>query len=70
MFALLLTLIFSNASDNDRMPEISLDFHASAKVVCARDSVKVSAPPVKIDIVKVGPTKIASKPNPDLVIVW
>lgn len=70
MFALLLTLIFSNASDNDRLPEVSLDFHASAKVVRVQDSVKVSAPPVKIDFQKIGPTKIALKPNPDLVIIW
>ena len=69
MFALILAVVFSGNSD-DRLPEVSLSF-AVQKVSIVRDSLKM-IPPNKItfdNMNKIGKTRQAEKPNPDLIVV-
>lgn len=69
MFALILAVVFSGNSE-DRLPEISLSFNVQ-KVSIVRDSMKMVAPKKVTfdDMNKIGKTRMAEKPNPDLVVI-
>lgn len=69
MFALILAVVFSGNSE-DRSEGISLSFNVP-KVSIVRDSMKMVAPKKVTfdDMNKIGKTKMAEKPNPDLVVI-
>ena len=69
MFALILAVVFSGNSE-DRLPEISLSFNVQ-KVSIVRDSMKMVSPKKVTfdDMNKIGKTRMAEKPNPDLVVI-
>jgi hypothetical protein len=72
MFASILLLIVSGNVSEDRLPEISLSF-SIVRPVIVRDSMNLQAKPKFValaDMNKIGKTKIADKPNPDLLISW
>lgn len=69
MFALILAFVFSGNSE-DRMPEVSLSFTVP-KISIVRDSMYL-VPPKKVgwnDMNKIGKTKMAEMPNPDLLVI-
>lgn len=69
MFALILAVVFSGNSE-DRSEGISLSFNVP-KVSIVRDSLKLVAPKKVTfdDMNKIGKTRMAEKPNPDLVVI-
>ncbi len=69
MFALILAVVFSGNSE-DRSEGISLSFNVP-KVSIVRDSMKMVAPKKVTfdDMNKIGKTRMAEKPNPDLVVI-
>lgn len=69
MFALILAVVFSGNSE-DRSEGISLSFNVP-KVSIVRDSMKLVSPKKVTfdDMNKIGKTRMADKPNPDLVVI-
>jgi hypothetical protein len=69
MFALILAVVFSGNSE-DRSEGISLSFNVP-KVSIVRDSMKMVSPKKVTfdDMNKIGKTRMAEKPNPDLVVI-
>ena len=66
---MILAVVFSGNSE-DRSEGISLSFNVP-KVSIVRDSMKMVAPKKVTfdDMNKIGKTRMADKPNPDLVVI-